>query len=480
MAKKDMTLEEKLNEAIVKDRPYEVPGNWVWSKLRIFCNFIDYRGKTPNKTDDGIRLITAKNIKKGYISLNPEEFIAESDYDTWMTRGIPKYGDVIFTTEAPLGNVAQLFLTEKYALAQRAITLSIIDGMIQEYLKFVLLSPSIQESINQMATGTTVKGIKASKLKELPIPIPPLKEQNRIVNIIESLFEKLDKAKELIEEAREGFEKRKAAILEKAFNGELTKNWRISNDINSETLLNSILISNENIKKNFDFTVANELYDIPTNWSWIKLKDVCEKCKYGTSTKSQVEGKIPVLRMGNLQQGKLDWYNLVYTSDEDEISKYDLRKGDLLFNRTNSPELVGKTSIYNGEMEAIFAGYLIRVRVLDEIQPEYINYFMNSIHAKSRCMDVKSDGVSQSNINAEKLGDFDIPLPSTQEQTEIVRILNKLLEEESKIKDLTQLEEQIDLIKKSILAKAFRCELGTNCEGDESALELLKGILSEN
>ena len=310
------------------------------------------------------------------------------------------------------------------------------------------------------------------------LSIPPLKEQQRIVDRIESLFEKLDKAKELIEEARDDFEKRKSAVLEKAFRGELTKEWRKESYINSN-LMELLLNQNNKLKKNFTFSEATELFELPNQWNWIKLKDCCEKFKYGTSAKSKEEGKVPVLRMGNLQEGKLDWTNLVYTSDEEEIKKYELISGDLLFNRTNSPELVGKTSIYEGEREAIYAGYLIRVRTLEGIDSRFVNYFMNSIFAKHRCMEVKSDGVSQSNINAEKLGDFDIPLPPTEEQKEIVRILDKLLENESKIEELTALEKQIELIKKSILAKVFRGQLGTNSEDDESAIELLKEILNK-
>lgn len=118
------------------------------------------------------------------------------------------------------------------------------------------------------------------------------------------------------------------------------------------------------------------------------------------------------------------------------------------------------------------------MRTLNGINPMFINYFMNSIFAKERCMEVKSDGVSQSNINAEKLGDFDIPIPPIEEQNEIVKILDNLLGDESKIEELTKLEEQIELIKKSILAKAFRGELGTNDPEEESSIELLKEILS--
>lgn len=332
--------------------------------------------------------------------------------------------------------------------------------------------------INSNTKGTGIPHVDPSYLDTLVLSIPPLKEQQRIVDRIESLFEKLDKAKELIEEARDDFEKRKSAVLEKAFRGELTKEWRKESYINSN-LMELLLNQNNKLKKNFTFSEATELFELPNQWNWIKLKDCCEKFKYGTSAKSKEEGKVPVLRMGNLQEGKLDWTNLVYTSDEEEIKKYELISGDLLFNRTNSPELVGKTSIYEGEREAIYAGYLIRVRTLEGIDSRFVNYFMNSIFAKHRCMEVKSDGVSQSNINAEKLGDFDIPLPPTEEQKEIVRILDKLLENESKIEELTALEKQIELIKKSILAKVFRGQLGTNSEDDESAIELLKEILNK-
>jgi len=348
----------------------------------------------------------------------------------------------------------------------------------RKYLYYLLCSERVINYYTSLMKGDNSPSIRKEEFENLTVPIPPLKEQQRIVDKIESLFEKLDKAKELIEEARDDFEKRKSAILEKAFRGELTKEWRKENHIDNN-LLELLLSQNNKVKKNFKFSQATELFDLPSNWDWIKLRDCCEKFKYGTSAKSKEEGKVPVLRMGNLQGGKLDWTNLVYTSDEEEINKYELSSGDLLFNRTDSPELVGKTSIYEGERDAIYAGYLIRIRTLDNVNSKYINYFMNSIFAKHRCMEVKSDGVSQSNINAEKLGDFDIPLPSTEEQKEIVRILDSLLEQESNIEELTTLEEQIELIKKSILAKAFRGQLGTNCEDDESAVELLKEILNK-
>lgn len=482
MVKNKSTLEEKLEKAIVKDVPYEVPNNWIWSNVGSIS--IEIKNGTTikqNKDETGIKVTRIEALQNNRIDLNRLGTIIETEKIKEQDYYID--GDIALSHINSLEHVGKTALIDNSLLplvhGMNLLRIRVNKRMIlpkyfqlytrgYDYKKFVV--DRVNRAVNQVS-------LNQKNLSNIPIPISPLKEQQRIVDKIESLFEKLDKGKELIEEARDDFEKRKSAILEKAFRGELTKEWRKKNQI-SNNFLESLLNQNKKIKKNFKFSPATEIYVLPKKWKWIKLKDCCEKFKYGTSSKSKEEGRIPVLRMGNLQEGKLDWSNLVYTSDEDEIKKYQLISGDLLFNRTNSPELVGKTSIYEGEREAIYAGYLIRVRTLNDINSKFINYFMNSIFAKHRCMEVKSDGVSQSNINAEKLGDFDIPLPPIEEQKEIVRILDNLLEDESKINELTALEEQIDLIKKSILAKAFRGQLGTNCEEDESALELLKEILN--
>lgn len=475
MAKKNMTLEEKLEEAIVKDAPYEVPENWIICELGKLCTFhqglqVPKHEQYSEKTEESERFIRIVDYTQ-----NTEDI----RYINKPSNSSNYYVDENDITMVRYGAIGTVGRGIKGIIANNIFKINVSYGVItKEYLYEFLKCPEVHDYLLQSSSSTTMPAINFKVVSNIKICIPPIKEQQRIVDKIESLFEKLDKAKELIEEAREDFEKRKSAILEKAFRGELTKEWRNKNSF-VNTILESLLSQNNNIKKSFEFSQATELFNLPDEWYWLKLKDTCEKFKYGTSAKSKAEGKVPVLRMGNLQGGKLDWSNLVYTSDEEEISKYDLRSGDLLFNRTNSPELVGKTSIYEGEREAIYAGYLIRIRTLKGVNSKYINYFMNSIFAKHRCMEVKSDGVSQSNINAEKLGDFDIPLPSQEEQNEIVRILDKILDDESQIEELTQLEEQIELIKKSILAKAFRGKLGTNCEEDESALEILKEMLSK-
>ncbi|MEI6138783.1 MAG: N-6 DNA methylase [Mariniphaga sp.] len=173
---------------------------WKMVSLDELCLFIDYRGKTPTKTPNGIRLITAKNVRKGYIDIEPQEFIAINDYDNVMTRGIPQKNDVLFTTEAPLGNVALLELEEKISLAQRIILLRPKNTkLLSSFLVHILLDSSTVARIENYATGSTVLGIKQSNLRELQIALPSLQEQTLIVQRIEEEQSLVNSNKRLIE-----------------------------------------------------------------------------------------------------------------------------------------------------------------------------------------------------------------------------------------------------------------------------------------
>jgi type I restriction enzyme S subunit len=194
------------------------------------------------------------------------------------------------------------------------------------------------------------------------------------------------------------------------------------------------------------------------------------------------------LRMGNIQDGKLDWNDLVFSSNDEEIEKYRLEHGDVLFNRTNSPELVGKTAIYLGEQPAIYAGYLIKVQCKDGLLPMFLNYHLNSPSAKAYCYAVKSDGVSQSNINAKKLSAYPLNKPSLGEQEEIVQRIEELFAFADKVeaKAKTALA-SVNHLTQSILAQAFSGELTKDwrqqnpdlISGENSAEALLERIKAE-
>ena len=165
---------------------------------------------------------------------------------------------------------------------------------------------------------------------------------------------------------------------------------------------------------------------IPVDWEVKPLGELVYSVEYGSSAKSCEAGAVPVLRMGNLQSGKIDWDGLVYTSNLDEIEKYRLNKNDVLFNRTNTVDLVGKTSIYKGEHPAIYAGYLIRInRIESLLEADYLNYILNSYHSKKYSKLILSVAVSQANINGQKLKTYPIPIPpNKKEQTAIANALS--------------------------------------------------------
>jgi type I restriction enzyme S subunit len=181
--------------------------------------------------------------------------------------------------------------------------------------------------------------------------------------------------------------------------------------------------------------------------------------------------------MGNIQDGRLDWSSLVFTQDKVEAEKYRLTSGDVLFNRTNSPELVGKSAVFKGERDAIYAGYLIRVKCFKLLLPDYLNYCLGSPAGRNYCWQVKSDGVSQSNINAQKLAAFEFLLPPVAEQTEIVRRVESLFTFADRLEArLTLARTAAERLTPALLAKAFRGELVPQDPDDEPAAELLKRL----
>jgi type I restriction enzyme S subunit len=196
---------------------------WVDSTIGAEVRFIDYRGKTPAKTASGVRLITAKNVKMGYLQRAPEEFIAADRYDAWMTRGIPKMGDVLFTTEAPLANVAQLDTHEKVAFAQRVIIMqpntATMDGT---FLKYLLLSQPVQHRIRTRGTGATVQGIKASLLRQIEISFPSaVATQKGLVANLDALDYEVQRLTGIYDQKLGALEAVKKSLLHEAFSGRL-------------------------------------------------------------------------------------------------------------------------------------------------------------------------------------------------------------------------------------------------------------------
>ena len=330
-------------------------------------------------------------------------------------------------------------------------------------------------------------------LKKCQFLIAPIETQQAIVNKIESLFDEIDEGIGRLKTAVQQIQQYRQSLLKNAFNGELTKEWRSKQADtlpSANELLAQIQTAREQhhaqqladwqtavsqweqngkegkkpskpstLKKLESIEKLNEieLTELPDGWFWERLGLMTLGVEYGTSAKSQPEGKVPVLRMGNMQNGKIDWTDLVYSDNDEEIKQYLLKKGDVLFNRTNSPELVGKTSIIETDEKAIFAGYLIRINHLKEITDgRYLTYFLNSMIAKKYGNFVKTDGVNQSNINGQKLINYPFVFCSLKEQKEVADILEqKLTACDQLAAELSKQLKQADLLKQAVLKAAF-------------------------
>ncbi|OOE77540.1 hypothetical protein BZG25_14990 [Salinivibrio sp. ML198] len=302
------------------------------------------------------------------------------------------------------------------------------DTVVPRFLYYLVRTQDFIDNISGKTQGALYPAAKSTDVQSYSFFMPSESEQQCIADRLDSIFEKLEMAQSRLDKVPQLLKRFRMSVLSAAISGELTEEWRDSNNAD--------------------------------DWEHVSLKQVGKGFNYGSSAKSKKEGSVPVLRMGNLQDGRLDWSDLVFTSDEKEIEKYKLEPGDVLFNRTNSPELVGKTSIYRGEREAIFAGYLIKVQGTERLSTEYLNIQLNSPHARDYCWQVKTDGVSQSNINAQKLKAYEFNLPSIEEQEEIVRVVSELLAKSDLVKKQYEAAKfRVDKLTQSILARAFRGEL---------------------
>jgi type I restriction enzyme S subunit len=200
-----------------------IPEDWETTSLRNSVDkFVDYRGATPEKSDTGITLITAKNIDNGKLDFSEDhEYVSEEVYEEWMTRGKPEEGDVLITTEAPMGEVAQIHETP-VALAQRIILLKVNTELLKkEFLKYYLESEFNQTQLIKSQTGSTAKGIRASKLKDISIFIPPISEQIEIIETIEQETQKIDELTSDIEEGIERLKEYRTALITEAVTGQI-------------------------------------------------------------------------------------------------------------------------------------------------------------------------------------------------------------------------------------------------------------------
>jgi type I restriction enzyme S subunit len=452
------------------------------------------------------------------VTFTPMPAISESGPDFQFTitktfaearKGFTHYadGDVLFAKITPCmengkGAVARNLVNGIGFGTTELHVVRPLGGIDPHYLYRFVQQASFRGAAEAAFTGSAGQArVPVDFIRNTEVPLAPLAEQRRIVAKLDALLARVNACQQRLDKIPKFLARFRQSVLASACSGRLTADWRNCHRSTfdpAKTIKHLGISRLAAAKTENQRNTVRECYaqieegdngHLPESWQFTHLAKLAESFDYGTAAKSQPTGKVPVLRMGNIQNGRIDWSDLVYASDKREIERYGLTPGTVIFNRTNSPELVGKTAIYRGERPAIFAGYLIRVNTVGVLSPEYLNICLNGPAAREFCRSVKSDGVSQSNINAKKLGTFEVPFCSPEEQAEIVRRVERLFAFADRLEARVEVaRKRVAALTQSILAKAFRGELVPTeaelaaAEGREfeSAAELLERIRSES
>lgn len=450
-----LTIEERLQQALVpaEEQPYEVPENWVWVRLEAFAETIS-KGTTPKGgsaayVDEGVNFLRVENLTSdGYISHSKITHITEEMHENYLKRSILKANDLLISIAGSLGKSAIVRECDLPINTNQAIAFVRLfaDKIDVNYIRNTIESPLINSVLTKQTKVTSIPNLTLEIIKDCPIPLPPLSEQQRI----EELFAKLDEAKERLQEAADSFAVRKAAILHKAFTGELTKQWRRENGVSDES------------------------------WEDVSLDSVCKSIYDGDHMPPpKSETGIPFLVISNVNTGFISFEKCRFVPEEyyDGLSETRTPEiGDILYTIVGS---YGIPVMVDTDKKFCFQRHMALLKPKDI----YNRFLWRQLQTQSFFEQATSiaTGTAQLTVPIKGLRKLIVKCPTLPEQHEIVRLIDDLLARERAAQQAAeQALVSIDLMKKSILARAFRGELGTNKASEASALELLRQVLAEN
>lgn len=450
--------------------PFDVPKYWGWIRFDSLFRFIDYRGKTPKKTTSGIRLITAKNIRMGFLNLEPQEFVSEKTYNEWMTRGFPQVGDLLFTTEAPMGNVCTIGIDPPFALAQRSICLHPFGSVIPEFLMYEIMSQSVQDLIVGKSSGMTATGIKAARLKALPLPLPPLAEQKRIVAKVDELMAWCDEL-DALKEKRDALQKvalksslrdlchlegenaldritsvfsdlirdpddvkqLRDAILQLAVQGRLVEQRK--DDGTAADLLKEIeaaKAADERTRKTKPLPPIEEdeiPFNIPKGWKWMRLGEVCTEITDGAhNSPKKTDYGFPYVTVRDVKNDIIDIANASSISPEDYDSLCATgcrpHKWNVLFSKDGT---VGKVAVVDFDDEFVVLSSLAILRFNhDLLSPYFLRLILKAPGLLQMAINKKT-GSALRRIILARIKELIVPIIPLAEQQRIVEKVDKLM-----------------------------------------------------
>ena len=375
-----------------------IPEDWEVVRLREVSKYMK-AGGTPRRSikeywNGDIPFVKIEDItSSGKYLLETKEKISKKGLDNSSAWLVPP-NSILLSMYASIGEVT----ITKFPVATNQAILAIIpnEKTTVDFLYYCLKLHG--KRLYSYIVQTTQKNVNKAITENLPIPLPPLSEQHKIARVLDKIQQAIELQDKIIEQAK----RLKKSLMQKLFTEGLY------GEEQKET----------------------EIGLIPKSWEVVRLGDdkILKETQYGLSVRGKKEGKYPILRMNNLVEGLISIDDLQFVDlDEKTFRKFKLEKGDILFNRTNSFELVGKTSIFYLDGNFVFASYLIRLKLNSEIiDPFFFNFYFNWDITQLRLKGLASRGVSQANISATKLKSFLIPLPPLEEQKQIAHILSTI------------------------------------------------------
>jgi type I restriction enzyme S subunit len=478
----------------------ELPKSWTLATLSEVCSLLtDGTHHSPvNSASGDFKYVTAKNLRPWGLDLKEITYVDAATHAAIYKRSPVRKGDVLYIKDGATTGLAVVNpLDEPFSLLSSVALLRPVSGSLRsDFLAYWLNSPStFDEMIGQMS-GSAIRRLTLNAIGSQKVVVPPLAEQRRIVAKLDALDASAKRARADLDRIPTLVARAKQAILTKAFQGDLTADFRVRYTTEAPRSRHAVSeevekqrrrawnswLEEQGSNRSYCAADAHEWtpdYVLPTGWHWFSVDELCAATQYGSSAKTDDNcAGVPVLRMGNIQNGALQFTNLKFLpSEHHEFPSLLLKEGDLLFNRTNSAELVGKSAVFEGlPYPCSFASYLIRLRPA-AYSSKLLAAYINSEIGRTWIKTVVSQQVGQANVNGTKLGRLGVPYMPEAEQAEIVRRIEAAFAKIDRIAaEAASARALLDRLDQAILAKAFRGELVPQDPNDEPAEKLLEKI----
>lgn len=461
-----------------------LPQGWETAEIGDLCNLINGKAFKPSDwARSGLPIIRIQNLNRPDAEFN----FCDTEVDE---RFLVESGELLFAWSGTPGTSfgAHVWNGPRAVLNQHIFRVRFDETAVDRDFFKRAINSTLDELINKAHGGVGLAHVTKGKFEATKVPLPPLAEQRRIVAKLETLTVRLARARAELDRVSVLADHLRQDAVRSAFHGDMTANWRTDHPAGSAP-------SHEQTDQAFEHVSGTKRrkkavpidwrpdISLPGTWRWASVDEVVGIVQYGTSAKtSNNPAGVPVLRMGNIQRGEIDWSSLKHLpADHDEFPELLLSAGDILFNRTNSFELVGKSAVFCGAPQPVsFASYLIRVRC-SAILPGLLVHYLNSPLGRAWVGSVASQQVGQANVNGSKLKSLGIPLPPPEEQGEMLRLLKTAFARADRLEaESARARALLDRIEASILARAFRGELVPQDPNDEPASTLLVRIRAQS